>query len=78
MTQLEQNFFEAATKYCREHSTDWRYDKQIDWEQRRYEIARDTMCALIISDSIPKTTPVLKVEELAVAYADGLIKELKK
>jgi len=69
MTQLEQNFFEAATKYCR---------KRIDWEQRRYEIAKDTMCALIISDSIPKTTPVLKVEELAVAYADGLIKELKK
>ena len=78
MTQLEQNFFEAATKYCREHSTDCNYNNEIDWEQRRYEIAKDAMCALIISDSLPHVTPALKVEGVAVAYADALIKELKK
>lgn len=48
------------------------------WKQRRYEIAKDTMCALIINDNLPKVTPALKVEKLAVAYADELIKELKK
>ena len=79
MTQLEQNFFEAATKYCREHSTDWRYDKQIDWEQRRYEIARDVLAAYL-SNSCPNVyqgTPMQQAKD-AVRYADALVEELKK
>ena len=74
MTQLEQNFFEAATKYCREHSTDWRYDKQIDWEQRRYEIAKDAMTTLISSPILSDA----EIPQVAVKFADALIEELKK
>ncbi len=74
MTQLEQNFFEAATKYCREHSYDWRYDKQIDWESRRYEIARDAMATLISSPNLSDT----EIPKVAVEFADRLIEELKK
>ncbi len=70
MTQFEQNFFEAATKYCREHS----YNKQIDWEQRRYEIAKDAMTTLISSPILSDA----EIPQVAVKYADALIEELKK
>lgn len=70
MTQLEQNFFVAATKYCR---------KQIDWEQRRYEIAKDVLAAYL-SNSCPNVyhgTPMQQAKD-AVRYADALVEELKK
>lgn len=79
MTQIEQNFFEAATKYCREHSTDCNYNKQIDWEQRRYEIAKN-MLAAFLSNSCPNVCgggPKRQASD-AVEFADALIDELKK
>ena len=81
MTQLETNFFEAATKYCREHSTDIHYNKQIDWEQRRYEIARDALVGLLAAPVIPGINPCPPISdsvELAIDYADALIEKLKK
>lgn len=77
MTQLESNFFEAATKYCREHSTDIYYNKQIDWEQRRYEIAKDTLAALISNPNHCGKSYESEVKH-AVEFADALIDELKK
>ena len=40
MTNLEQPFLESATKYFSEAQS-----KEIDWEQRRYEIAKDILTA---------------------------------
>lgn len=81
MTTLEQNFLEAATKYCREHSTDCNYNKQIDWEQRRYEIAKDALVGVLAAPIVPGMDPNLpsqKAAQWSVEYADALIEELKK
>lgn len=75
MTQLEQTFLEAATRFCRDHYTRDNHDvKEIDWEQRRYEIAKDVLSTLV-------SDPILadcEIPSEAVRYADALIKELKK
>lgn len=70
MTNLEQTFLESATRYFRESQS-----KEIDWEQRRYEIAKDVLIALIAKPEIVLTASDAKV---AIRYADALIKELKK
>lgn len=54
--------------------------ESIDWEQRRYEIAKDVMCAHICSPIIPGIDPNPSLEELsrhACAAADTLIATLK-
>lgn len=64
------------------------FSTEIDWEQRRYEIAKDAMGAFIASSSYQycvnnnyyesqHTAPNFVAED-AVEYADALIKELKK
>lgn len=71
MTNLEQAFLESATRYFRESQS-----KEIDWEQRRYEIARDALTTLLSNRKIGGVyASYLKV---AVDYADALIEELKK
>ena len=53
--------------------------KEIDWEQRRYEIAKDILTAWCSNSDrgtglgIPKND-----SEVAVIYADALIKALKE
>ena len=47
----------------------------IDWEQRRYEIAKDALIAFITKPGIIVTASYTKV---AIGYADALIEELKK
>ena len=47
---------------------------EIDWEQRRYEIAKDVLSTLV-SDPIIADC---EIPSEAVRYADALIKELKK
>ena len=75
MTQLEQNFLEAATRFCRDHYTkDNNNIKEIDWEQRRYEIAKDVLSTLVSDPNIADC----EIPSAAVYYADALIKELKK
>ncbi|MFK2588732.1 hypothetical protein ACIXPA_18240 [Bacteroides fragilis] len=53
----------------------------IDWEQRRYEIAKSAMqgilCAPIVEGIDPNPTP-WELARMAVRNADALIKELKK
>ena len=48
--------------------------KEIDWEQRRYEIAKDVLCAFLqkYNNGYKMTA------ENAVDCADALIEELKK
>ena len=75
MTQLEQNFLEAATRFCRDHYTkDDHNIKEIDWEQRRYEIAKDVLSTLVSDPNLADC----EIPSTAVYYADALIKELKK
>lgn len=54
----------------------------IDWEQRRYEIAKSAMqgilCAPIVYGGDPNSTPWELAAMAAVRNADALIKELKK
>ena len=47
-------------------------NKAIDWEQRRYEIAKHILPQMSI------IRPITAAAEYAVHYADALIKELKK
>ena len=51
--------------------------KEIDWEQRRYEIAKD----LLVKKYLEVSQFSLKREDdirLVIGYADKIIKELKK
>ena len=50
-------------------------NKVIDWEQRRYEIAKDITAAIYTRLNIKGT--LLNCNQI-VAAADGLIRELKK
>lgn len=60
----------------------------IDWEQRRYEIAKDMLCAIYIDDGNESRCANHAMEfeyqslegsaRTAVRYADALINELKK
>ena len=62
--------------------------KQVDWEQRRYEIAKDMLCAIYMDEGNEKrsTDPGIEFEyqslegsaKEAVRYANVLIEELKK
>lgn len=52
------------------------FGKEIDWEQRRYEIAKDALAALLISPTIGVV--YASYSKVAVNYADALIEELKK
>ena len=52
----------------------------IDWEQRRYEIAREAMNGLLSAPVVDGVNPNPSVEDIAtlsVRLADALIKELK-
>lgn len=54
-------------------------EKPIDWEQRRYEIAKDMMAAFLSNScSIIYTGNPDEQAKYAVIYADALIAELKK
>lgn len=79
MTNLEQTFLESATRYFRESQS-----KEIDWEQRRYEIAKDVLNAILQlpSPTVAAHDTNMTVMEynvrLSVKYSDALIEELKK
>lgn len=71
MTQIELETMtpvkNAARKYAQEG---------IDWEQRRYEIAKDVLQSLMqMRFDVGYTLP--QRVNLAIAYADELIKQLK-
>lgn len=75
MTLLEQEFLESATRFCKEHCIkDDHNIKEINWEQRRYEIAKDVLSTLVSDPNLA----YYEIPSEAVCYADALIKELKK
>ena len=52
--------------------------KAIDWEQRRYEIAKDITASIYSRLNVIKDGGALLNYNYIVASADGLIRELKK
>lgn len=54
-------------------------DKSVDWEQRRYEIAKEMIAAFLSNSSREIYEGDFKTQaEYAVVFADALIAELKK
>ena len=56
-------------------------EKVIDWEQRRYEIAKQMLPAIYVDDHPQEGEDYLTIQQAAneaVRYADALINELKK
>lgn len=73
MTVIEQRTMEAVQSACRKYA-----NSPIDWEQRRYEIAKDMMVAFRCTD--PRYVSWDDEEQLAkigISYADALIKQLQ-
>lgn len=68
-------------RYFKVSELDFEDFETIDWEQRRYEIAKAAMqgilCAPIVEGVDPNPTP-WELARAAVRNADALIKELKK
>lgn len=55
--------------------------KEIDWEQRRYELAKEAMNGVLSTSIIEKFTPNPSFRDIAmfsVGLAEELIKELKR
>lgn len=48
-----------------------------NWEQRRYEIAKDVMAAYISNGNYPEVTSEENIAKWSLIAADKLIKELK-
>ena len=50
-------------------------EDNIDWEQRRYEIAKDISCAYLQAHS---NIPFDDISKVSIEFSDKLIKQLKE
>ena len=73
MNAFEQDVAYAVLSACNNISDHLTSDC-VNWEQRRYEIAKDALCAIISSDNHNEITLDCIT---AVNIADELIKQLK-
>ena len=73
MTNLEQTFLESATRYFRESQS-----KEINWEQRRYEIAKDVFATLFKSQQLIALRDPIDYAVESVKAANSLIEQFKK
>lgn len=71
MTQIDLELKSMAKSALREYISK---NSAIDWEQRRYEIAKDVLCACFASGR----TDGISTVDYAVSVADELIKELRE
>lgn len=74
MTQIEVRFYELASSFFSKMLHPSKAKDDIDWEQRRYEIAKDIF-AQMSSNGVHYPT-ILAAD--AVKGANALIEELKK
>lgn len=72
MTQIDLELKSMAKSALRELISS---RSAIDWEQRRYEIAKDVLCACFASG---RTDGGISTVDYAVSIADELIQELRK
>lgn len=70
MTVIEMETLSAIKNACHEYTK----SKKIDWEKRRYEIAKDVLTSVMNDD----TMNYIEKISLSVKMADMLISELKK
>ena len=80
MTNLEIQAANAQINMSRDVSNildnlEANHPTSIDWEQRRYEIAKDVFCHHMLDSQVPTTESKVQI---AVELADRLIEELKK
>lgn len=71
MTQIDLELKSMAKSALREYISS---SGAIDWEQRRYEIAKDVLCACLASGR----TDGISTVDYAVSVADELIMLLKE
>lgn len=71
MTQIDLEFKSMAKSALREYISS---RGAIDWEQRRYEIAKDVLCSCFASGR----TDGINTVDYAVSVADELIMVLKE
>lgn len=78
ITWSEERVFDSDIEYIRVAKT--KAESPIDWEQRRYEIAKESMNGLLAAPVVEGINPnpsVKDVATLSVRLADALIEELK-
>lgn len=66
------NFFEDIIEYTKDG---------IDWEERRYEIAKEAVNGLLAAPVVQGVNPIptfMEIVENALGIADSLIEQLKK
>lgn len=80
MTKIELDYMEAVIRISKHLQS-----REIDWEQRRYEIAKDIMankCLEQLADAAAMDFDVHDKEQvqadIAVSLADALVDRLKK
>ena len=73
MTEIELRFYHLACSFFANNTK--QETKEIDWEQRRYEIAKSALIGCVVTDKTPSPKAMAKS---AVDLADALIEELKK
>ena len=79
---------DSANSYDRNLDMYWAYmgrpNSKVDWEQRRYEIAKEMMSAVYLSNREDKrkawndSLPPEEIAEFAVSHADALVEKLRK
>lgn len=79
---LEKQYMETVIRMGRRMN-----NGEIDWEQRRYEIAKDMMAAIMNNPDIaagvacepePREDVPATLAKLSLTFADALVDELKK
>ena len=68
-------------QYESEETSNCRTESSVDWEQRRYEIAKEMLPIIYYDDKPAEGEDYLTLPQIAneaVRFADALIKELKK
>ncbi len=79
---LEKQYMETVIRVGRRMNSG-----EIDWEQRRYEIAKDMMAAIMNNPDIaagvacepePREDIPATLAKLSLTFADALVGELKK
>lgn len=74
MTIIEQRTMDAVQSMNRK----MRNQNEIDWEQRRYEIAKDALCAIIGTRTSTTNNTTDYIIKTTMTITDMLINELKK
>lgn len=73
LTRIEQDSMNAVISINRKMKN----QREIDWEERRYEIARDVLAGFYSKTTEGKYSDPTELARCSVMVADALINELK-